>query len=69
MGADYSVHDGADVPDCTQMDEIQWTYNNGQFLAGSAYMYNHVRPLNPSNTRQTAMHIGRIMSTNSSPTQ
>lgn len=43
MTSDYSIHDGADVPDCTKVDEIQWTYNNGQFLVGSAYMYNYVR--------------------------
>lgn len=42
MTSDYSIHDGADVPDCTKVDEIQWTYNNGQFLVGSAYMYNYV---------------------------
>jgi mannan endo-1,6-alpha-mannosidase len=39
---DYSVVDGVDAPDCTQVDLIQWTYNNGQFLAGSAYLYNYV---------------------------
>jgi hypothetical protein len=44
MTSDYSIHDGADVPDCTKVDEIQWTYNNGQFLVGSAYMYNYVCP-------------------------
>jgi len=41
MTSDFSVHDGADVPDCTKIDYIQWTYNNGQFLAGSAFMYNY----------------------------
>jgi len=41
MTSDYSIHDGADVPDCTQVDLIQWTYNNGQFLVGSAYLYNY----------------------------
>jgi len=41
MAQDYSIVDGADVPDCTQVDYIQWTYNNGQFLAGCAYLYNY----------------------------
>ena len=45
MTSDYSIYDGADVPDCnTSVDNIQWTYNNGQFLAGSAFMYNYVHP-------------------------
>ena len=42
MKDDYSIIDGADVPDCSIKDEIQWTYNNGQFLVGSAYLYNYV---------------------------
>lgn len=42
MADDYSIIDGGDVPTCTQVDNIQWTYNNGQMLAGSAYMYNYV---------------------------
>ena len=42
MTSDYSILDGGDVPDCTKIDGIQWTYNNGQFLVGSAYMYNYV---------------------------
>jgi Glycosyl hydrolase family 76 len=47
MESDYSIVDGGDVPTCTQIDPIQWTYNNGQFLAGSAYMYNYVFPSTP----------------------
>jgi Glycosyl hydrolase family 76 len=68
MTPDFSVHDGADVPDCTKIDYIQWTYNNGQFLAGSAYMYNYVPPISFHLTRQTAIHTGKIMWTNSSQT-
>jgi mannan endo-1,6-alpha-mannosidase len=52
MTPDFSVHDGADVPDCTKIDYIQWTYNNGQFLAGSAFMYNYVPPI-PSHLTKT----------------
>jgi hypothetical protein len=45
MADDYSIMDGGDVPDCTKLDSIQWTYNNGQFLVGSAYLYNYVYSL------------------------
>jgi hypothetical protein len=44
MTDDFSLYDGGDVPYCTKVDQIQWTYNNGQFLVGSAYMYNYVSP-------------------------
>ena len=70
MTSDFSVLDGGDVPTCTKIDNIQWTYNNGQFLAGSAYMYNYVRLLADGvNARQMEMHIGRAILTNFSPTQ
>jgi mannan endo-1,6-alpha-mannosidase len=60
MTDDFSIHDGADVPDCTQMDMIQWTYNNGQFLVGSAYMFNYVLPsLCVTDDRPMVMHIGK----------
>jgi len=68
MTSDYSIHDGADVPDCTQVDEIQWTYNNGQFLVGSAYMYNYVRPpLTMADGRQMETHTGKTNSTSCWP--
>jgi mannan endo-1,6-alpha-mannosidase len=41
MSSDYSIVDGADVPNCTDPDMIQWSYNNGQFLSGCAYLYNY----------------------------
>ena len=70
MTSDFSVLDGGDVPTCTKIDNIQWTYNNGQFLAGSAYMYNYVhRSADGANLRQTEMRIGRVISTNFSTTQ
>ena len=64
MTSDYSIHDGADVPDCTKVDEIQWTYNNGQFLVGSAFMYNYVHLFHDhTDGRQMAVHTGKINST------
>jgi len=42
LTADYSVYDGTNIPNCTSFDQIEWTYNNGQLLSGSAYLYNYV---------------------------
>jgi mannan endo-1,6-alpha-mannosidase len=39
---DYKLFDGADsTKNCTKINHIQWSYNAGMFLAGSAYMYNY----------------------------
>ncbi|KAJ5618790.1 Six-hairpin glycosidase [Penicillium lagena] len=38
---DYHFWDGAsDTNNCTQMNQIEWTYNSGTFLLGAANMYN-----------------------------
>lgn len=43
MTHDYLFYDGADSGDnCTKMDRVQWTYNNGVYLLGAAAMYNFV---------------------------
>lgn len=40
--ADYKLFDGSDsLVNCTKINPIQWSYNAGMFLAGSAYMYNY----------------------------
>ncbi|PGH10556.1 hypothetical protein AJ80_07503 [Polytolypa hystricis UAMH7299] len=37
----YQFFDGSDeLKNCTAMDHIQWTYNNGVFMYGAANMYN-----------------------------
>lgn len=36
----YAVYDGATIP-CTDINQLQWTYNNGLFLGGSAFMWNY----------------------------
>ncbi|CCG84333.1 protein of unknown function [Taphrina deformans PYCC 5710] len=36
----YAVYDGATIP-CTAINDLQWTYNNGLFLGGAAYMWNY----------------------------
>jgi mannan endo-1,6-alpha-mannosidase len=41
----YQVLDGSWITDnCTQQDNIEWSYNNGQLLSGSAYLYSIVTP-------------------------
>ncbi|BFZ64162.1 6-phosphofructokinase, alpha subunit [Saitoella coloradoensis] len=39
----WAIYDGANVPNCTTdtFDTIQWTYNNGMYLGGAAFMYNY----------------------------
>jgi mannan endo-1,6-alpha-mannosidase len=48
LTSDYSIYDGTTigttVPGCQSFDQIEWTYNNGQLLSGSAYLYNFVTP-------------------------
>jgi mannan endo-1,6-alpha-mannosidase len=49
ISSDYNVYDGSDdVKNCTSVDKLQFTYNQGLFLFGSAMMYNFVCPPYPS---------------------
>ena len=41
LDSNYAIYDGASIPGCTDIDSIQWTYNNAMFIAGSAFMYNY----------------------------
>jgi mannan endo-1,6-alpha-mannosidase len=44
IGSDYSVYDGSsDLQNCTTVDRVQFTYNQGIYLFGAAVMYNIVR--------------------------
>lgn len=36
----YAIYDGSTIP-CTTINPLQWTYNNGIFMGGAAYMYNY----------------------------
>lgn len=39
----YAIYDGADVQNnCTQINKAQYSYNNGVWALGAAYMYNAV---------------------------
>lgn len=38
----WPVYDGAFIEDnCTQLVNLEWTYNTGLYLSGAAFMYNH----------------------------
>ncbi|KAK7202588.1 glycoside hydrolase [Myxozyma melibiosi] len=38
----YFFYDGADISEnCTDIDELQWSYNAAIFLAGAAFLYNY----------------------------
>ncbi|KAI1362320.1 glycoside hydrolase family 76 protein [Xylaria arbuscula] len=42
MDENYNIFDGAHVEDnCTDVNRAQFSYNNGVFLLGAAYMYNY----------------------------
>ena len=44
ISADYAVYDGtSDTENCTSIDHLQFTYNQGIYLFGAAIMYNYVR--------------------------
>lgn len=43
MSDSYAVYDGSsDLDNCTELDHVQWTYNNGIYMFGAAMMYDYV---------------------------
>jgi hypothetical protein len=51
MSNDYQVYDGTlDITNCTSIDKIQFSYNQGIYLFGAAMMYNYVPPFPFSHT-------------------
>ena len=43
MDKDYNIFDGAHVEfNCTDINRAQFSYNNGVYALGAAYMYNFV---------------------------
>lgn len=39
---DYNIYDGSDdLINCSTIDHIQWTYNSGMFIYGTAMLYNY----------------------------
>jgi mannan endo-1,6-alpha-mannosidase len=44
MDENYNIFDGGHVEhNCTDINRAQFSYNNGVFALGAAYMYNYVR--------------------------
>ncbi|KAH8682116.1 family 76 glycosyl hydrolase [Xylariales sp. PMI_506] len=41
VDADWNVYDGAHLPDCTNINQAQFSYNAAMLLQGSAFMYNY----------------------------
>ncbi|PWY76032.1 glycosyl hydrolase [Aspergillus sclerotioniger CBS 115572] len=42
IGPDYHVYDGtSEENNCTDLNHIEWTYNNGVYLLGAAHMWNY----------------------------
>jgi hypothetical protein len=49
MSEQYQVYDGtSDTQNCTSVDKLQFSYNQGIYLFGAAIMYNYVRLSPPS---------------------
>lgn len=43
MTPGYDIYDGGHVEfNCTDINKAQFSYNNGIYLLGAAYMYNYV---------------------------
>jgi mannan endo-1,6-alpha-mannosidase len=43
IDSQYKIYDGAHIEtNCTDINEVQFSYNMGVWLLGAAYMYNYV---------------------------
>lgn len=72
IGERYEVYDGtSETNNCSDVNHVQWSYNNGVFLHGAAHMWNYVcfpAPIAPKATfitnkrRQAAPRHGVIES-------
>lgn len=41
-GTNWPVYDGASIGDnCTDVSNLEWTYNSGLYMSGAAFMYNY----------------------------
>lgn len=43
IDSDWNVYDGAHLPDCTDINKAQFSYNSAMLLQGAAFLYNYVR--------------------------
>ncbi len=40
----YAIYDGGDAQmNCTDINKVEFSYNNGLYVLGAAHMYNQVR--------------------------
>lgn len=47
IGDAYEVYDGtSDTTNCSSLDHVRWSYNNGIFMLGSAAMWKYVSKIN-----------------------
>lgn len=42
VDADWNVYDGAHLPDCTDINRAQFSYNTAMLMQGAAFLYNYV---------------------------
>lgn len=42
VDADWNVYDGAHLPDCTEINRAQFSYNAAMLMQGAAFLYNYV---------------------------
>lgn len=42
IDSDWNVYDGAHLPDCTDINKAQFSYNSAMLLQGAAFLYNYV---------------------------
>ncbi|KAK6071453.1 glycosyl hydrolase family 76 [Seiridium cupressi] len=41
VDADWNVYDGAHLPDCTDINKAQFSYNTAMLMQGAAFLYNY----------------------------
>lgn len=41
VDADWNVYDGAHLPDCTDINKAQFSYNSAMLMQGAAFLYNY----------------------------
>ncbi|KUJ10715.1 mannan endo-1,6-alpha-mannosidase [Mollisia scopiformis] len=59
MSSDYAVYDGtSDTTNCSTIDHLQFTYNQGIYLFGAAVMYNYTNASSTWNTRLSGVMNG-----------
>ncbi|KAK7613856.1 glycosyl hydrolase family 76-domain-containing protein, partial [Phyllosticta paracitricarpa] len=59
----YAVYDGANVgTNCTDIDLVQWTYNNALYLYGAAAMYNLTASSDPAKAGRWKERVDTLVS-------